>query len=416
MKLIMTACAKTYRRIRRAGWGIAFLLATVSLLLTSCLHETDSTPHGTLGVAKVSMGAETVITTRGEVTDNITGSGYVPVDPEMEIREIKIYTFGFLGNERKSEEDKSGGSFRYRVLRHDDTLDEDVWGWTSNVDASDGYNYNLFAFSVDEQLCPNPSLRTQSDNGVNAKLTLNGVKVITEIDPLVSVAAAGGDGSGLSTDFTEGAYNIGEVKIKTASTENEKTRVWLAMKHLLAKASVQFKIDGDYDKIRTIKIKSASVSTAGGGALSSSMTYSYGTSDDTQGSLEYTIDAGSNNETIALLDAVNNPEVFDVDSETGDPLDVVTLTTSSKLFKSFCFLPKQRPSITLTVTYDVYDKAGNLIRANQTVTNSNLLSKVPVDANAGLAGGNNYIITVSVNPTYLYQLSDGDAPLELIIE
>jgi hypothetical protein len=57
--------------------------------------------------------------------------------------------------------------------------------------------------------------------------------------------------------------------------------------------------------------------------------------------------------------------------------------------------------LTLRCVYDVYDTAGNLIRADQ--QSDNLLPTLP-----SAAPGEKTVIRLTVNPTYLYMLSDPD--------
>ena len=410
MKDNMTAYAKTKSRI--SGWGVIPVLTSL-LLFASCQHETETANRGILEVAQVSMGAETVIETRANTISG-SGTGYSPIESVMSIN-VKIFAFDGTNNTRKQPDDDEGTFLCNKKPGANEG--EYEYEWSSSLDAEDENRYNLFAYSLDG-LCTSASLATNDNDGVNAVLTMNGLKVITESDPMVSVAAAGGnDNSGLLTDFTEGSYNIGTVAIKSVGTHDElKTKVWLAMQHLYAKAMVKFKVDAGYDKIRTVKLKSAVISTVGGGVLPGNSTYNYSTRTISWSASNYNGDAI----TLDLMDpegVTTIPLVYeDPDAEEKK----VVLGTTAVPFAWFCFLPKQTPSISLTVTYDVYDKAGKCIRKDQSVTNANLLSVVPAPdqenpAN-GLIAGNDYMITVCVKPTYLYQLSDGDAPLELIIE
>jgi hypothetical protein len=76
--------------------------------------------------------------------------------------------------------------------------------------------------------------------------------------------------------------------------------------------------------------------------------------------------------------------------------------------------------IELEVEYNVYhcnatfdpadDQRQWLIRKEQHARNASIMPK------AAPTAGTDYPINITVNPTYLYQLSDDDAGLELIIE
>ena len=65
-----------------------------------------------------------------------------------------------------------------------------------------------------------------------------------------------------------------------------------------------------------------------------------------------------------------------------------------------CFAPTLSNNLTMVTTYDVYDRKGNLIRENSTATN-----KLP---NLAAVRGQKVQVNLTVNPTYLYVLSEPD--------
>jgi hypothetical protein len=66
------------------------------------------------------------------------------------------------------------------------------------------------------------------------------------------------------------------------------------------------------------------------------------------------------------------------------------------------FLPAYASTLSIVSTYDVYDKKGNKIREDCKATNS-LASMLN-----GIQRGKKRPIKLTVNPTYLYVLSDPD--------
>jgi hypothetical protein len=225
---------------------------------------------------------------------------------------------------------------------------------------------------------------------------------------MASVAAAGGTGDTPATDFSEGSFSIGVVNILTSP----KTKVWLAMNHIYSKATISFVVNAGYNAIRTVVLKNATVSIPTG-ILPGTSTYTFAKGSSPAVATWSSSDLNGDAKTIDLMfGPTAEPDLLDLSGDPEpQPLNQVTLSASSKKFAWFCFLPKSKPTLTLKVVYDIYDKEGNLIRADQTVTNANILANL-----SSVAAGNNYNITVRVNPTYLYQLSDSDASLELIIE
>ena len=86
-------------------------------------------------------------------------------------------------------------------------------------------------------------------------------------------------------------------------------------------------------------------------------------------------------------------EIFS--SEEGTALDKIT-----PLSINACFAPGLSNNLTLVTTYDVYDSKGNLIRQGCMATN-----KLP---NLNAVRGQRVLLNMTVNPTYLYVLSDPD--------
>jgi|GEM_PF-1869664 len=397
----MTAYIQSLSRLYRIG--LMTLMAAPFLILASCVDEKEQAPRGIIGLAGLNEGVQTVIETRADIT---TPNGYSKLDSVMS---IKAYIFAFNKDTHTREsntENDHNGVFSYKNNK-----------WSSTLEGSHNFEYTLFAYSPDT--IPAASVTLTSSDGLSAQLQMTDLKVITSCDPMASVAAAGGNAPGGTptriTSFTEGSHNIGVAQVAEV-TDEERTRVWLGMRHLYAKASIKFVVDPAYDLIRTIKVKEVKVKAASG-TLTGTSTYTYANSTNLQGTIAWSTDAYSTPAaSVNLLQDPTAPDdLFDTDPVSGDPLETITLSSTPKPFGWFCFLPKQKPSLTLAVKYDVYDKKGNLIRADQEVTNGNLLQNVPTAAQ-GLAAGNNYIITVRVNPTYLYQLGDGDTDLEIVIE
>ena len=156
----------------------------------------------------------------------------------------------------------------------------------------------------------------------------------------------------------------------------------ILMDHLYAAVMFSIKIDAEYANLRTIKVKQMELSTD-------------------KGSVKATISL-THNDTGAspVTDVTYTPsgssctaEIFN--SEKGAALDKTT-----PLVINACFPPTLSNSLTLVTTYDVYDSKGNLIRQNCTATN-----KLP---NLEAVRAQRVQVNMTVNPTYLYVLSEPD--------
>ena len=157
----------------------------------------------------------------------------------------------------------------------------------------------------------------------------------------------------------------------------------LLMDHLYAAAQFRLKIDAEYAALRTIKLKTMTLSTNKGSVDATvSLTHNTTGASPITGSITY-----------SLLGTNGAAEIFS--SEEGTALDKTT-----PLSVNAYFAPGLSSNLTLVSTYDVYDRKGNLIRQNSTATN-----KLP---NLEAIRGQRIQLNMTVNPTYLYVLSDPD--------
>ena len=85
--------------------------------------------------------------------------------------------------------------------------------------------------------------------------------------------------------------------------------------------------------------------------------------------------------------------------------DGITLTNEYQPFQGH-LMPFGVTKIKLISTYDVYDKKGNLVRQGCTATNTLNLSMFSGQTEA--KRGCRYTIDLTINPTYLYVMSDPD--------
>ncbi len=277
--------------------------------------------------------------------------------------------------------------------------------WRSTVNAEPGYKYYLFAHNA---LPGATGLDFNYVGAANVSLGFNGLSIITDYDPLICVASAGKtlvDNPDPSEypELTKDNYDQFLVETRTIdNVGNASTKVFMAMDHLMAKATVSFRIDEVYSSIRTIKITKCSI-IATKSTLEGNHTYNFKTSTLTPATWE----PSGTSKSIDIMDGAS--AIFQDDNDDGGMI----LTTTSQDMGWLCFLPLngRAPALTLSVEYDVYDLKGNCTRTKQTTQNINLLGRV-----SSPAAGNDYHIKVTVAPTYLYMLSDDDVEFKLDIE
>lgn len=165
----------------------------------------------------------------------------------------------------------------------------------------------------------------------------------------------------------------------------------LMLDHLYSCVKFKFLVNTDYDKLRTIKLKKVELKTT--------QQVSY--------PLTVTMKAGESYE-VAWNDAteLTNDYVSLPVSEGG----VILSATEAKEVEGY-FAPKTdvANNLVLQCTYDVYDKnvttehpEGNLVRHNCVAVNKLPASRIEVGTDKRT------LLTLTVNPTYLYVLSDPD--------
>lgn len=205
-----------------------------------------------------------------------------------------------------------------------------------------------------------------------ATLTISNMKPVTTDDICIITGVKDTD-SGLKE---------GQFSWSTPMEEIETYNISLLMDHLYAAAQFRLKIDAEYASLRTIKLKTMTLST-------------------NKGSVDATVmlthnDTGASPISSVTYDASGSSSTADIyNSNEGTALDKTT-----PLSVNAYFAPGLSSNLTLVSTYDVYDRKGNLIRQGCTATN-----KLP-DLSA--VRGQRVLLNMTVNPTYLYVLSDPD--------
>ena len=205
-----------------------------------------------------------------------------------------------------------------------------------------------------------------------ATLTISNMKPVTTDDICIITGVKDTD-SGLKE---------GQFSWSTPMEEIETYNISLLMDHLYAAAQFRLKIDADYASLRTIKLKTMTLST-------------------NKGSVDATVmlthnDTGASPISSVTYDASGSSSTADIyNSNEGTALDKTT-----PLSVNAYFAPGLSSNLTLVSTYDVYDSKDNLIRQNCTATN-----KLP---NLEAIRGQRVLLNMTVNPTYLYVLSDRD--------
>lgn len=168
--------------------------------------------------------------------------------------------------------------------------------------------------------------------------------------------------------------------------------IYLLMDHVYASVCFSMAIDEEYAALRGIKIKKMELRGTQNTATATITLMPNTTGADPVQSVTYSSPAGSSSSATFF------------ESTEGDEL---TTFTAAKAKEYTCyFLPELSNGLTLVTTYDVYDRHrdenGKLVNKISERTASNKLQ------NLSVARGKRVTISLTVEPTYLYVLSDPD--------
>ena len=276
--------------------------------------------------------------------------------------------------------------------------------WKTNLDDISAGTYYLYGyiphqtaitFSVTDRDGANASYST------GAKVVLSNVPTVMSNDLCVVIGAKEGTDKETVTGLRRGDFGISAEPV-TIVESDPKNFVFLLFDHLYASLSVNLKVYADYDALRTIKLKSLQLSTQA----------------DEETSKDHntiTIDLAATDGSTSPIQAISYEQTGKVIGTADDDKDGIefwksaagtTLTTGYQTFNSY-FMPTGINTLVLTSVYDVYDKKGNKVRENCKATNTMILEELFTEQTE-TERGKRYKINMTINPTYLYVLSEPD--------
>ena len=254
--------------------------------------------------------------------------------------------------------------------------------WTSRIALADGsyhfYGYMPNVSATNVSIAPNGTTFS-----TGAVITLTGLNAVTPDDICVINGFKQYQTGDPVPDMSDPSA-VGRFTFNSDGGDN----LYLLASHIYAGLKFQMKLDETYAKLRKIYLKSLKVMPA---------------------QVVKTINA-----TITLSTDSENPVgvVFATETEgTTETVPAVLyegegmeLTTTDQDFLAcLCPILPSNTQYILEATYDVYDRGGdqgNMIRENETARNALTLPS--------LASGEIHTIDITVQPTYLYMLSEPD--------
>jgi hypothetical protein len=227
----------------------------------------------------------------------------------------------------------------------------------------------------------------ESSYTAGATLTIKGLRT-AGYDACVIIGAK----EGPDEDHDNGLV-AGDFKFNLKTGDDVKNYLYLLFDHLCSAVSIGIKVDGDYNTLRTIKLKEMTLQTATETSL-------------IKEKVDVEVELKANTSGINPISGLSYGS-----TDNGAPVyqsdDGVELTTSYKSFLSH-FLPiDDVTKVVINSKYDVYDKKGNLVRKDCKATNTVRLSDI-IAYFPGVQRGWKYGINLTVKPTYLYVMSEPD--------
>ena len=276
--------------------------------------------------------------------------------------------------------------------------------WTSRVPLKDCQHY-VYGYmpksdvqgSVTIEPLPWGTSGTTFSNG--AILTLRDVNVVTPNDICVIVGAAG-----YSTTKPDMSTRLGSFRFSTETASPDGDNIFLLIDHLYAGLKFKMKLSPNYALLRSIKVKNIKLIPDNGG-------------ENVVEAVTAVIKVVANNTGINPIIRHNDATGSNISGEVTFPTEGFRigknprpavlydgagkdLTTTAQEFLA-CFCASTNNKFTLETTYDVYDRKGNLIRENETARNTISLLRT-------LTPGQIHTVNITVDPTYLYMLSEPD--------
>lgn len=262
---------------------------------------------------------------------------------------------------------------------------DDKWRMMVEIDHDDYYAYGFLPSGAVES-----SSITSADYSSGATLNLNGLSTVSAQDVCVTIGVKDGISETEVEDFAIGHF--------ATTIRDSHNYIFLVFDHLYSGMRFRFKINSTYFGLRTIKINGVRLRAYNGDTqiqskVNAAITLTKNdTGDMPITNIAYSPAGGSTDAEIPIFAAGG---------------DVEPITLSPTVYSDFVgmFLPATATRFELETHYDVYDKLGHLIRANQSAINNISTSRLFGEVTTR---GHVYTLNITVNPTYLYVLADPD--------
>lgn len=273
--------------------------------------------------------------------------------------------------------------------------------WHTTLEIEDADTYYLYGYMPHTSgvTCTISSSSTDNDNSSynnGAVLKIRNLPAITSNDICVVVGAKNG-----KNDYNDDAnYSVTGLRRSDFAyvAQAGNNYIFLIFDHLYSALRVRMRVDGDYNALRTIKLKELYLQTSASGTVTKKRLDAIVTLRATNGA----------DNTDPISSVVYTPVGTDEsDGMILGPFDEsVILSTDYSSYMSH-FMPQGIDKLVLTSVYDVYDKKGNLVRENCRAKNTLILNELFSEQDESRRGCR-YTVNLTIKPTYIFSLSESD--------
>ena len=254
------------------------------------------------------------------------------------------------------------GQFQYR---------QNDYRWHSSLEVTSGQSYRFYGYAPADAVSAN--ITNQSLTG--ATLTFTNLPAVSSQDICFVVGVQ-------QLENKTDTKNIPLGKFDFKGKGQNQNYVNLLMDHLYAAVCLQMTIGAEYAQLRSIKIRKLELQTTKATATATVVLASNTTNTSPVQSATYS----------GMTGTKSSATFFD--STEGEALNADEVKEAT-----CCFVPDLDNELMLVTTYDVYDRNGNKI-SERTATND----LPPLN----VARGQRVMLSLTIEPTYLYVLSDPD--------
>lgn len=387
------------------------LLLLLALLLNACSEDSEEARKQRIRfeaqLCSVSYSDESPVNARFTRAGDPTPVAWAPntattkyyayedlVGMFKEQKDLMENTIGvFLTQDAAFTEDGKNyieGNFYYR---------SSTQNWNLDTEIEHGGTYFLYGY-IPWEVATSASVEGNSSLSEGAILHINGLNSVTKTDVCVIVGAKEGVTEGENhspVDMQTGQFAVNaNAATKTGETSGS-NYIYLLFDHLYTGLRFRFTLDQTYYNLRTIKLTRLEIRA-------------YKDNKETKAKAKYDaiVTLKSNADNASPIESIEFSPVADSADSPNETLFEGEAPIEYNKYTNFMgsFVPGETTYFKLRSTYDVYDKKNTLVRKGCVAENT--IDIRDMFKILSLERGHMYSLTIKVQPSYLYVLSEPD--------